>query len=138
MFGRVARNRGVKMSEETRLKMSLAKKGKISPTKGMKRSDIVGDKHPMWKGGNSKGYKLGYYSTDYKNWRTSIFERDQYTCQDCGVQNVYLTAHHIKSFAYFPELRFELSNGKTLCEDCHSQTDNYKGRARTLHKEIIN
>ncbi len=59
MFGRVARNRGVKMSEETRLKMSLAKKGKISPTKGMKRSDIVGDKHPMWKGGNSKGYKLG-------------------------------------------------------------------------------
>lgn len=32
---------------------------------------------------------------------------------------------HIKPFAYYPDLRFELSNGRTLCIDCHKKTDTY-------------
>lgn len=87
-----------------------------------------GEKHPNWKGGRSRGYKTGYYSTEYKNWRISVFERDNYKCQGCGVIGTYLTAHHIKSFAHYPELRFDINNGVTLCEPCHSLTDNYKGR----------
>ena len=59
-----------------------------------------------------------------REWRTSVFERDNYTCQECGSKQK-LQAHHIKPYKAFPELRHELSNGKTLCKSCHEKTDTY-------------
>lgn len=132
---------GVRPSEETLIKLSESHKGQTAWNKGIKRwwnspSQFVkgqnsGDKHPNWKGGVSKKYKTGYYSEEYINWRKSVFQRDNFTCQECGSAG-YITAHHIKSFAKFPELRFDLNNGITLCECCHSKTDNYKGRANKV------
>ena len=112
--------KGRKLSTETKLKMSLY------------RSSLRGAQTPNWRGGTSRIYKTGYYSVEYKNWRKLVFERDNYTCQECGItgDKTYLTAHHIKGFAHYPELRYDLDNGKTLCEPCHSKTDNYKGRNR--------
>ena len=89
-----------------------------------------GENNPLWNGGTSRAYKTGYYSQKYKNWRKSVFERDNYTCKKCSFRGGYLTVHHIKSFSKFPELRFELLNGLTLCEDCHKKTDNYSGRSK--------
>jgi 5-methylcytosine-specific restriction endonuclease McrA len=62
------------------------------------------------------------YSKEADDWRTSVFKRDDYTCQLCGIRGTYLEADHIKPWAYFPELRFELSNGRTLCKTCHNKT----------------
>lgn len=93
--------------------------------------EFSGEKCHLWKGGVSRGYKTGYYSKEYKDWRKAVFKRDDFACADCGYRG-FITAHHIKSFAYHPELRYELSNGKTLCEECHKKTDNYKGRARRV------
>lgn len=103
----------------------LGKKG--SEKQRLVMRSRLADKHPRWKGGNSRYYRLGYYSNEYKLWRKSVFVRDNFTCQSCGSMG-YITAHHIKSFANYPELRFEITNGLTLCEPCHSKTDNYKGR----------
>ena len=94
----------------------------------------VGEKSNNWQGGLTKESIRIRRLAKYKNWRKSVFKRDDYTCQECGQHGGYLTGHHIKSFAYYPELRFELDNGLTLCELCHSKTDNYKGKNRRVKK----
>jgi 5-methylcytosine-specific restriction endonuclease McrA len=57
--------------------------------------------------------------------RVKIFERDNYICQLCFKRGGKLQADHIKPFAFFPKLRFILSNGRTLCINCHKTTDTY-------------
>ena len=113
--GQIAWNKGIPMSEEAKLKNSISHIGQCG--------ELAGN----WKGGISRAYKTGYYSIEYKAWREAVFIRDIFTCQGCGKMG-YITAHHIKSFTHYPESRFDLENGITLCEDCHSQTDNYKGK----------
>lgn len=54
-----------------------------------------------------------------RNWRNEVFKRDNYTCQNCKKVGDVLNAHHVKPFSIYPELRFELSNGLTLCKRCH-------------------
>ena len=66
--------------------------------------------------------RLARYSPEMAEWRKAVFQRDNYTCQECGKRGCELNADHIKPFAYFEELRFELSNGRTLCVPCHNKT----------------
>lgn len=56
---------------------------------------------------------------EYKEWRENVLRRDGYVCQDCGKSLYPLHAHHIKPFAKYPDLRYEIGNGITLCEECH-------------------
>lgn len=63
----------------------------------------------------------GRRCAEYKVWRTAVFERDAYTCRECGAHGVRLNAHHILQYAYFPDLRFSVDNGETLCVACHKK-----------------
>jgi len=58
---------------------------------------------------------------EYKEWRNSVYARDNWTCQDCGGRGGILHAHHIFPFADFPEHRLEVWNGTTLCKSCHGK-----------------
>lgn len=59
---------------------------------------------------------------------SKVFERDNYICQKCNKKGGRLVADHIKPFALYPELRFELSNGRTICKECDLKLDTYGGR----------
>lgn len=56
---------------------------------------------------------------EYREWRKSVFKRDDYTCQHCGEKGGKLNAHHIKKWSECVEERFSVNNGITLCEECH-------------------
>jgi predicted DNA-binding transcriptional regulator len=81
--------------------------------------DRKGNKHYNWQGGKSSENSRVRMSFEYRQWRTAVFERDGYICQKCNKEGGSLEAHHIKQFAHYPELRFEVSNGMTLCKPCH-------------------
>ena len=100
---------------------------------GQQRPSMRGANNSSWKGGVTPENQKIRQSLEYKEWRRSVFKRDNYTCVLCGAKSgkgnpVVIHADHIKPFAYYPELRFELSNGRTLCEPCHRETDNYAGK----------
>jgi 5-methylcytosine-specific restriction endonuclease McrA len=105
----------------------------VNAMKGKKRPDnIKRNKLMNQEGKNNGNYRHGYYfgednprlSKEYKEWRLRILKRDGYTCIKCGSKQE-LHVDHIKSFALFPELRFEISNGRVLCKDCHMKTESY-------------
>lgn len=57
--------------------------------------------------------------TKNKNWRNEIFIRDNFTCNICKDKGDKLQVHHLNSYAFFKEQRFDLNNGITLCKKCH-------------------
>jgi len=94
------------------------KKGFIPWNKGLKgyRSGELNNK---WKGGITPINEKIRKSEEYREWRIAVYRKDYFTCQECGEKGKNLHAHHIKKFYKFPELRFNIDNGITLCEDCH-------------------
>lgn len=89
-----------------------------------------GENSRLWKGGVTKENNRIRSTPEYKIWRLDVMRRDNYTCVFCNTRGGTLHADHIKPFAYFPELRFDLDNGRTLCVPCHEKTDTYKGKAK--------
>lgn len=111
-------NKGKKLTEEHKLKLSKAKKGKIGPLSN------------AWFGGLTPINKRIRNSQRYAIWRKKIMDRDNYTCVLCKNRGGNLEVDHIKPFSKFPKLRFSLSNGRTLCTLCHSNTDTYSYKLR--------
>ena len=87
-----------------------------------------GKNNPSWKGGITPIHTAIRNSFEYEDWRKSVFEKDLYTCQECGKIGGMLHADHIKPFALYPDLRFDINNGRTLCIYCHRKTNTYGGR----------
>jgi hypothetical protein len=70
----------------------------------------------------------------YVKWRKAVLERDNHICQHCGAAR-RLHAHHIKSWAAFPDLRHDVSNGLTLCKSCHRK-EHKRLRRAALNKPL--
>lgn len=103
------------------------------------RTRQSGDRSHLWKGGKTKRAQLIRSSAEYRAWRRSVFERDNFACVLCGARSaagtrVTLNADHVKPFAEFPALAFDVSNGRTLCVPCHKGTETWGWKQRWKKK----
>jgi len=122
----IPNNKGKVRSVENRKQISLTLKKKgIKPPRPPREKLCRGENHRWWKGGVSPINELIRKSPEYKLWRTAVFQRDNFTCIWCGTKDKTIQADHIKPFSLFPELRFAIDNGRTLCAKCHRTTDTY-------------
>ena len=80
-----------------------------------------GDKSVNWRGGITPKHKAIRCSMYTKLWREAVFTRDNFTCQKCDIRGGKLHAHHILFFSQYPEVRFAINNGTTLCNKCHKK-----------------
>ena len=148
-------NTGKIASPEHREKIRLAHLGQPSKLKGIPRNaetkqkiresvrKVVkkGKDCNFWKGGINKFQWSVRKCWKYVEWRCSVFERDNYTCQDCGKNKCYIEAHHIIAFSRLLKENniktleeaincsqlWNIANGMTLCKECHKKTSSYLG-----------
>lgn len=108
------------------------KKGHVPWSKGRIGLNS-GSENPSWKGGVSarRISEKKHLCSKYKAWMLAVKKRDNWKCKmtncDCKGR---LEAHHILNWIDYPELRYELNNGITLCQAHHP-------RGRAKEKRLI-
>ena len=109
------------------------------------RKRVEAGLHNLYRGA-TKLKELIRQTTQYKQWRESVYRRDNFTCQNCKVTGGKLNADHIKTFALIlfennvktldDAIRcaplWDIENGRTLCVGCHLLTDTFGGKGRIL------
>ena len=97
------------------------KKGNKGYWFGKKRPNMSGENNSRWQGGLTPTDELARNTLEYKVWKLEVYKRDKGVCRFCGIRcnNKTIVAHHLKLFRDFPELRFVVDNGITLCRSCH-------------------
>lgn len=147
--GQTSIRKGIIMSDEQKNKLSLSHKGMHNSLNTEFKKG-----QPVWNKGKplSEAHRIklslshqhknefdGFQATrmhqlksslEYKNWRTKVFTRDEFTCQNCKKVGGYLEAHHIQSKRDFLELMFDINNGITYCRECHAMLDTVRGNKR--------
>lgn len=98
-----------------------------------------GENNANWKGGiSSENHKIRS-SQAYNQWRMSVLQRDRFSCVNCGYRSRGkksrdVVVDHKKPFSLFPELRFVIDNGRTLCRNCDAVLGwNYNREKGTYH-----
>lgn len=126
-------------TKKWRNKIGLAHKG-LRHTEDTKRRISEKKRNPL-----RPVYRATRECYQYRKWRTTIFKRDNYTCQLCKKRGGTLHADHIKSFvSILKENKIETiaqalkcaelwdtKNGRLLCIDCHRKTLTWGFRKQT-------
>jgi len=126
--------------EDKKRKFSQSHLGKKQSEETKKKRILSGERHYRWKGGITPLRNIIRKCFKYRQWRSDVFTRDDFTCTLCGTKGKKLCAdHYPKSFSnIFDENNtktleqaldceefWNINNGRTLCEDCHKKTENY-------------
>ena len=137
---------GRKHTQETKDKISRAFKGRF-----------VGSKSSSWKGGITPITSQIRACFKYRQWRSDIFTRDDFSCVLCGARSgkgerVFLEAdHYPKMFsvifqennitsleeALACEEFWNINNGRTLCKICHNKTKGWKKQKVISQRDFV-
>lgn len=93
--------------------------GNNSPTKRPEVRKKNSDAQKARIGKNASRYVDGRH-IKLRQWRAAVFKRDNYTCQKCNSAD-NLLAHHILKKEEYPEIKYLVENGITLCQTCHNK-----------------
>lgn len=131
--------KGCTLTKEQRNNLSLAHKGQLCYWKGKKLSEEHRKNIGIFRKGKGRIpiellkkpiRKLLMGRWEYADWRKRVFKRDNYTCIWCKQKGGKLNADHIIPWVLSEDLRYKISNGRTLCIDCHKKTDTYGYRSK--------
>ena len=137
-----------KISEEEREARSERMRGGKNPMFGKpvskERKKIASERHRgagnhSWKGGLEFRKKTNdRRDSAYGAWRKQVWLRDNFACKianpDCKGR---LEAHHILGWAEYPELRYEINNGITLCHAHHPRKRAEEKRLSPFFQELV-
>lgn len=143
-------HRGLRLSEETCKKLSIIRKG--HPNYLLKHSEEAkkkiseshkGEKNYRWISDRTQLKRFNDTAKDrrsyaYANWRREIWKRDNWKCKinnkDC---NGRIFAHHILGYTDYPELRYNINNGITLCHAHHPLKRAEEKRLSPYFQELV-
>ena len=133
-----------KLSDVNKKNIGKAKKGNKnwlgkhhSEETRIKKRKLFREKNPAWKGGVTPLKRQIRNCFEYRQWRSDIFTRDNFTCHICSKRGGVIEAdHYPKKFStIFDENKIEsfeqaqkceefwnINNGRTLCSKCHNIT----------------
>jgi 5-methylcytosine-specific restriction endonuclease McrA len=126
-------------SPETRKKIGISGLGRPAWSKGKKIPERSGENNHNWKGGISSAYDKQRKVVEVRVFKREVKNRDNNECQfpSCDSGCVEMHVHHIRKFSEFPDLRSSVSNGITLCRDCHEHIDKKESQYVNLFNLII-
>lgn len=108
-----------------------------------KTHNICGKNSPRWNPNLTKEEREENENTrrtrtiKYNKWRDKVYKRDCYTCQVCkDNKGGNLVAHHIFAWNKYKKLRYTVSNGITLCKDCHKKFHKEYGKGNNTRKQF--
>lgn len=128
--------------EETKRRMSLSAMGKTVSAETRKKmsEQRKGEKHWHWKKDRSLIVTSEKKHLDgrYKNWMSSVKKRDCWKCKinnsDCEGR---LESHHILDWKNYPELRYDINNGITLCHAHHPRGREDEVKLSSYFKKLV-
>ncbi len=142
----------MKSSPESVRKMRNALKGKPSPMKGKHHKPESLKKMSESKMGQNSGPDHYRYISDrsklnktnirgdsgYTEWRKQVWLRDNFTCKIANPNcQGRLEAHHILGWKEYPELRYEINNGITLCHAHHPHKRDDAAKLSPYFSELV-
>ncbi len=99
------------------------------------------ENHPMWNSNKTEqDRELGRKIDGYDYFIKGVLKRDDYICQCCGIKTENLKVHHLDGYEWCKEKRVDISNGITLCENCHKTFHfnyGYGGNTKSQFEEWI-
>jgi len=108
MFGRTH-------TKEAKEKMSKSNKGKNNPNYNPNLTDEE----------RAERKENRNNDQDFVKWSLQVKERDNFKCVIPECNNHDLESHHLDNWNDFPESRYDLDNGVTLCLEHHTSANGY-------------
>ena len=98
---------------------------------------LSGENSPRWKFDKTDEERKNDRSyPEYNIFIKSVLARDNYTCQCCGkISASNLVVHHLDGYNWCKEKRTDVTNGITLCDNCHNNFHSIYGHGNNTRQQ---